>query len=146
MKHRWLLKSRISNTSQTPSGGPFGHARPPWAGLVLVMARALAHQRVGTREDPTELCVVGLRGLDGSAHIGEQLADLRFAIGKTPFWVVQLGIIGEKVEQAAFAGDRVATIDGLEIFKDDGLTLFVGHALPGDRHELTSLVATTTIG
>src|SRR4051812_29052952 len=109
---------------------PFGYAGPPGAVLVLAVAGALGDDQVGAGEDPGELAVVVLNGLQRAADVGEQLADL-LAGGQAPLGEHDLGVVSEQVQDAAAGGRRPGVVEGLEVLEGDRLALLVGHRLGG---------------
>jgi hypothetical protein len=71
---------------------------------VLAVAGPLHGEHVAAGEDPVEQLVVVLDGLEGAADVAEHLADLLPALGHPPLGEVDLGVVGEQVQDAAPVG------------------------------------------
>src|SRR5207244_452790 len=108
--------------------------RPPRPILVVTMAGPLAHDHVGSREDPVELGEVMGDALQRRADLGDPPPDLVLAVGQPPLGEADLGVVGEQVEDAPAGRRDPAVVEGLQVLDGHGLALLVGHGLGGDRH------------
>src|SRR5437762_3434502 len=87
------------------------------------------------RDSPNRaLSVIVQDRLQGSADIGEQLADLLPARGQTPLGEIHLGIRREQIENGAAGRGNTTVVERLQIFQSHGFSLLVGHSLLGDCH------------
>src|SRR5262249_28176728 len=86
------------------AGTPFRHAGAPWPIAMLASAGAFADHQIAAGEDPVEVRVIVADRLQGAADVAEQLADLVLAAGDAPFREIDLGIVGEEIEDAAAVG------------------------------------------
>src|SRR5215469_2302313 len=128
-----LPVANLEDVAPAP-GAPLRHAGPPWAVLVLAVARALARHEVAAGEDPVEVRVMVRDGLDRLADVAEELADLLLAVRQPPLREVDLRVVGEKVEDAAASGREAAVVECLQVFEGDRLALLIGHGLVRQRH------------
>jgi hypothetical protein len=101
---------------------------------VLAVAGALDGEHVAPGEDPVELVVVVLDGLEGAADVAEHLADLLPAGGNAPLGEVDPGVLGEQVQDAAPVGGHPGPVERLQVLDDQRLAVLVGHRLAGDGH------------
>src|SRR5262245_34143337 len=109
------------------AGAVLGVPGPPGPVLVLAVAGPLHGQHVAAGEDPVELVVVVLDGLEGAADVAEHLADLLPAVGNAPLGEVDLGVVGEQVEDAAPVLGHPGPVERLQVLHDQRLAVVVGH-------------------
>src|SRR5215510_7234171 len=93
-------------------------------------------KRVGAGHDPVESGIVVENVLDEAAEVAEELTDLFFAGGQTPFREKDLSILGKQVEDARASRGHTLIIESLQVLQSDRLTLLVGHRLFRDSHFL----------
>jgi hypothetical protein len=72
--------------------------------------------------------------LERPADIGEALSDGLLAVGQAPLGKVDLGVVGEEVEDAGPGRGDAAVVEGLQVLERDRLALLVRHRLLSDRH------------
>src|ERR1700749_4163244 len=117
------------------AGTVLGHAGAPRPVAMLALAGALAAHHIAAGKDIVEMRVVMQDRLQRAADVAEHLPDLLLAGGDAPFREIDLGVVGEEVENAAAVPGLAGTVERLEIVDDHRLSLLVSHGLLGESHQ-----------
>src|SRR6266566_4588071 len=100
---------------------------------MLADARPLDGEGVSSGHDIVERVVVVEDRFESPAHIAEHPTDLVATLRYAPFREIDLGVLGEQLEDAAAGLGHAGVVEGLEVLERYRLSLRVCHRLC-DRH------------